>query len=320
MSGSTTATSRPGITSCAYLGPRGTFTEVAAQGLMNAAVALTPVASVTQAFDQVRRGLIDSAVVPIENSVEGSVSTTLDELAQGEPLVIIDEIAIPVAFDVVARPGTSLADVRTIATHPHAEAQCRGWLSAHLPGVTVIPATSTAAAAAAMAEGTATWDAAVSAPAAAAAYGLDILANNVGDNPEAATRFILVARPGSTPAATGADKTTLVLYMRENHPGALLEILTEFAVRGVDLTRIESRPTRRALGDYFFSVDCEGHITDTRVGEALMGLHRVCADVRFLGSYPRHDGVAPRERYGTTETDFMSARAWLDELRRTHRS
>ena len=318
MSGSPASAVQRTLASCAFLGPRGTFTEIAAHSLLEASVALAPVASVTHAFDAVRSGRVDSALVPIENSVEGSVSTTLDELAQGEPLVIVDEIAIPVSFSVVAPQGRDMSQVRTIATHPHAEAQCRGWLAAHLPSVTVIPATSTAAAAAALAHEGAPWDAAISAPAAADAYGLATLATDVGDNPDAATRFILVARPGATPAPTGADKTTLVLYMRENHPGALLEILTEFAVRGVDLTRIESRPTRRALGDYFFSIDCEGHIADTRVGEALMGLHRVCADVRFLGSYPRHDGVAARERYGTTEGDFTSAREWLAHLRQTH--
>lgn len=318
MSGSSAAASRRDIASCAYLGPRGTFTEVAAHNLLDAGITLTPVTSVTHAFERVRAGEVDSALVPIENSVEGSVSTTLDELAQGEPLVIIDEVAIPVSFSLVAPAGRTLTQIRTVATHPHAEAQCREWLATHLPGVTVIPATSTAAAAAALVDDRAPWDAAISAPAAADAYGLETLAANLGDNPDAATRFILVSRPGSTPAPTGADKTTLVLYMRENHPGALLEILTEFAVRGVDLTRIESRPTRRALGDYFFSIDCEGHIADTRVGEALMGLHRVCADVRFLGSYPRHDGIAARERYGTTESDFTSARQWLADLRQTH--
>ena len=114
---------------------------------------------------------------------------------------------------------------------------------------------------------------------------------------------------------TGADKTTLFLYMREDHPGALLEILTEFSVRGVNLTRIESRPTRKALGDYYFSVDCEGHVEDSRVGEALTGLHRVCASVRFLGSYPRHDGKAPLVPPGVTYADYAQAQAWLSSVR-----
>ena len=124
-----------------------------------------------------------------------------------------------------------------------------------------------------------------------------------------------MTRPGPPPPPSGADKTTLVLFMREDHPGALLEILTELSVRGVNLTRIESRPTRKALGDYYFSVDCEGHVADARVGEALAGLHRICADVRFLGSYPRHDGRAPLVRSGMTDAEFAEAKLWLGQVR-----
>ena len=125
---------------------------------------------------------------------------------------------------------------------------------------------------------------------------------------------MLVSKPGDLPAPTGADKTTLSLFMHQDRPGALLAILTEFAVRGVNLTRIESRPTRKQLGDYFFSVDIEGHISDSRVAEALMGLHRICLDVRFLGSYPRHDGKAPVLREGVTDADFAEAAQWLRRL------
>ena len=125
----------------------------------------------------------------------------------------------------------------------------------------------------------------------------------------------MVQRPGMHPKQTGADKTTLSLFMRHDEPGALLAILTEFSVRGVNLTRIESRPTRKALGDYFFSVDVEGHIEDSRVAEALMGLHRICMDVRFLGSYPRADGKSPMLRNGVTDADFAEARQWLETLK-----
>jgi prephenate dehydratase len=142
-----------------------------------------------------------------------------------------------------------------------------------------------------------------------------VLAENIGDTEDATTRFVMVRKPGSIPAPTGADKTTLSLFMRLDQPGALMAILNEFAVRGVNLTRIESRPTRKALGDYFFSVDIEGHVADSRVSEALMGLHRVCLDVRFLGSYPRHDGKQPVLRDGVTDTDFAEAQKWLDKLK-----
>lgn len=302
----------------AYLGPRGTFTEAALMSLPQAKGAdHLPVPSVASAFAAVRRGEVQAALVPIENSVEGSVSSTLDELAHGEPLVIVDEIAIPVTFALMARQGVALADIKKVGTHPHAQAQCRSWLERNL-AASVIPTMSTAAAAAGLEDGSATYDAAIAAPIAAAQYGLNVLAENIGDNDDAATRFVLVARPGSSPAPTGADKTTLVLFMRDNHPGALLEILTEFAVRGVDLTRIESRPTRKGLGDYTFSIDFEGHIADARVGEALMGLHRVCADVRYLGSYPRHDGREAHVRRGTTDGDFAEADEWLTQLRKSN--
>ncbi|TAK70396.1 MAG: prephenate dehydratase [Actinomycetota bacterium] len=305
------------MTAYAYLGPAGTFSEAALRAVPQAAGArFVPCATVTTALQEVRAGRVVAAMVPIENSVEGPVSTTQDELAQGAPVVIIAEWALPVRFALMARPGTTLADVRGVATHPHALAQCRGWLAENLPEALAIPAASTAAAAAALAAGDHPgFEAAIADPLAASTYQLDTLADGIGDNDEAWTRFVLVAQPGELPPATGADKTTLVLFMREDHPGALLAILTEFAVRGVNLTRIESRPTRKALGDYYFSVDCEGHIDDARVGEALMGLRRVCAEVRFLGSYARHDGKEPLLRHGVTDDDYTDAAAWLSRIR-----
>jgi len=301
----------------AYLGPRGSFAEAAVRSLTDGRdVELIAAASVQAALDSARDGSADLALVPIENSVEGSVSVTLDELANGKRLVIVDEVVIPVRFALIARPGTSLDDVRRISTHPHAQAQVRHWLAEHVPDAHVIPAMSTAAAAAAVADDQA-FDAAVSQRIAAEIYGLDVLAEDIQDNDDAYTRFILVRLPGAIPGPTGADKTTLSLYMKQDEPGALLAILTEFAVRGVNLTRIESRPTKKALGDYYFSVDIEGHVADSRVSEALMGLHRVCLDVRFLGSYPRHDGRQPVLRPGVTDSDFADAQAWLDKLKGT---
>ncbi len=258
---------------------------------------------------------MDEALVPIENSVEGSVSVTLDELASGKRLVIVDEVVIPVRFALMARPGTRMSDVGRLATHPHAQAQVRQWLSDNLPDAAVIPAMSTAAAAAALLEDPPAFEAAVAQRIAAEIYGLDVLADDIQDTDDATTRFVLVRLPGEIPPPTGADKTTLSLYMRQDEPGALLAILTEFAVRGVNMTRIESRPTRKALGDYYFSVDVEGHVADARVSEALMGLHRICLDVRFLGSYARHDGKQPVLRAGVTDTDFADARQWLDRLK-----
>jgi len=300
----------------AYLGPEGTFTEQALRSLPAAAKAqLQPCATVTLALDAVRCGDADGAVVPIENSVEGSVPVTLDELATGEPLMITREVTVPIAFALAARPGTTREDVRRVATHPHAAAQTRRWLALHLPHVQVVHVGSTAAGAAALAEPDPPWEAAICAPLAAERYRLAVLAGGIGDNPDAVTRFVLVSRPAPPAPPTGSDKTSLVAFIRDDHPGALLELLEEFQLRGVNLTRIESRPTGFGLGRYCFSIDLEGHLQDARVGEALMGLRRNCADVRFLGSYPRVDGVRPDVAPGDTEADFRDAAAWLARLR-----
>jgi len=304
----------------AYLGPEGTFAEAALRTLPAAAKAeLQPQPSVAAALDAVRRGDADHALVPIENSVEGSVSTTLDELASGDPLMVTREVVLPVSFALMVRPGTGLHAVRRVATHPHAHAQCRRWLATVLPEALVVPALSTAEAAKTLADGTGTYDAAIAAPIAAERYQLEVLATDVEDNPDAVTRFVLVGRPGQPPLPSGHDKTTLVAFISDDHAGALLEVLTEFAVRGVNLTRIESRPTGQRLGRYCFSIDCEGHVDDARVGEALTGLRRVCPDVRFLGSYPRADDgpVAEESRRQGKDRDavYRDASAWLGRIR-----
>ncbi len=302
----------------AYLGPEGTFTEAALRSLPAAARAeLQPCGSVGLALDAVRTGAVDGAVVPLENSVEGAVAATLDELSTGEPLMITREVHVEVQFALLAKPGTSIATIRRVATHPHAAAQCRRWLAAHLPDAEVLLESSTAHAAARVAVPDSPYDAAIAAPIAATTYRLATLASAIADQAGAVTRFVLVSRPGPPPPPTGADKTSLVAFIRDNHPGALLELLEQFAVRGVDLTRIESRPAGSELGRYCFSIDAEGHVGDARVGEALMGLRRTCADVRFLGSYPRADQVVTSVAPGTADADFADAAAWLNRLRQT---
>ena len=309
----------PGVppTRFAYLGPQGTFSEAALRTVPAATRAeLLACPTVPATLDAVRHGDADAGMVPIENSVEGSVNATLDELAAGDPLLITREVVLPVTFALLARAGTSVEDVRTVVTHPHAEAQCRRWLATRLPGARVLPASSTAAAAALVADPGSGVDAAVASAVAADHYPVVALAADIGDNPQAATRFVLVSRPGPLPTPTGADRTSLVAFLRADHPGALLEILEEFGVRGINLTRIESRPTGDGFGRYCFSVDAEGHLQEERVGEALMGLRRLCAAVRFLGSYPRADAQPPGAlRYGTSDADFRDARAWLTRLR-----
>jgi len=304
-------------TTIGFLGPRGTFSEVALRQMaVSQGADLREFATVPDALDAVRSGEIDLALVPIENSSEGTVSVTIDELATGAALCILDEVALPVRFALMARAGTARDAVRRVATHPAAEAQTRGWVRQHLPSATVIPASSTAAAAAGLAAD-APYDAAIAPAIAAEHYGLEVLADDIGDVDSASTRFVLVSRPVPPPPPTGSDKTTLVLYMREDQAGALLEILTELAVRGVNLTRIESRPTKEALGRYFFVVDAEGHVMDARVGQAMTGLHRVCGSVRYLGSYPRHDGLEAQTSAWTENAEFEAADQWLERVRTT---
>jgi len=304
----------------AYLGPAGTFTEAALRQFARPDEAeYVPLVDVISALEAVRTGRADYAVVPIENSVEGGVTATLDTLATGDALVLLREVVVPVSFVLAARAGTVLADVTRVSTHPHAWAQCRGWFNANLPAAVHVPATSTAAAGALLAD-TAPghdpgFDAALVSPLSADLYGLEVLADHVADNESAVTRFVVVGLPGKLPAPTGADKTSLVVHLASNESGALLAMLEQFAARGVNLSRIESRPLGDRLGRYSFSIDAEGHLADERVSEALIGLHRVCPYVRFLGSYPRADGAVTAVTPGTADADFIAARTWLATLR-----
>ena len=298
----------------AYLGPEGTFTEAAFRALDAAEHAEPlPCATIQAALAAVRAGTADRAVVPIESSVEGVVTATLDDLTAGGDLLIQAELQLPIAFTLLARPGTRLAAVRTVSSHPQAQPQCRRWLAAHLPDAEWVPAASNAEAARQASEGK--IDAALAGAFAAARYGLEVLAHDIHDRQNAVTRFIVAGPPAGLPVPTGADRTSLAAFLANDHAGALTEILTEFVVRGVNLTTIQSRPTGDGLGRYYFFIDCEGHVADARVGEALMGLRRLCADVRFLGSYARCDGGQTQMPRGTSDAEFAAAAGWLSRLR-----
>ncbi|QGF25069.1 prephenate dehydratase [Raineyella fluvialis] len=300
-----------------YFGPAGTFTHQALLLIAGDEDVLTPFRSVVAALDAVRAGEIDAAFVPIENSLEGGVSATLDQLAADEthPLMIRREVLLPVQFALCVRPGTGLADVRAVLTHPHAAAQTRMWVAHHLPRAVVTEGPSTAAAAVEVSDPDSPHDAAICARIAGEMNGLEILADGIADNEDAVTRFVVVTRPSTPPPATGADKTTLVAYMKVDRSGSLLGILEQIAGHGVNMTRIESRPTKQALGSYCFSIDAEGHLDDPRMQETLTGLHRVCAKVTFLGSYPRADRQAPILDEGQTTEAYAAAQRWLDGLR-----
>ncbi|MDU7361519.1 MAG: prephenate dehydratase [Propionibacteriaceae bacterium] len=294
-----------------YFGPAGTFTHQALLSITDAEA--KPYSSVVGALAGVRSGEVEAAVVPIENSVEGGVSATLDELINGSPLMIRREILVPVSFGLYARPGTALADVRHVLTHGHAAAQCRRFLSG-LVDATVTEAGSTAGAAKEVARQDSRHDAAVCARVAGQMYGLEELAWQIEDNSGAVTRFVEISKAGVTSQRTGADKTTLVAFMDEDRSGALLEILEQFKVRGVNLTRIESRPTKTSLGSYCFSIDAEGHVADQRVAETLEGLSRICPRLHFLGSYPRADERAAKVDDRFSDESFTNAQRWLQSV------
>ena len=296
-----------------YLGPAGTFTEAALIPLLKAEDKSVPAVNVTAALDAVRSGTADYAIVPIENSVEGVVARTLDELASGAPLLIIGESILTVSFALMVKPGMKISDIKRLATHPHAEAQCREYIAKKIPGAEVIMTASTAAGAEAVARGEA--DGALAAAVAAKNFNLEVIAEDVGDKQAAVTRFVTVSRPGKIAAPTGSDRTSLVVFIAADHSGALLEILTEFAVRGVNLTFIQSRPNGVELGQYHFIIDVEGHIEDARVGDTLKALYRICADVRFLGSYARADKVLPTLNKATEDKAFDTAETWLKRIR-----
>jgi prephenate dehydratase len=300
------------VPSIAYFGPEGTFSEQAARAA-RPDHKLVPVATVPEALVTVRQGRADLACVPVENSVEGAVSATMDALAVKEPLVAVAEVVLPVKFSLLVRPGTSMAEVRSVASHPHALAQVQGWLAAHLGDATQLASTSTSAAAVGvLAE---QYDAAITAPVAATHYALAVLETDIADVDDAVTRFLVLQKPGVLPAPTGSDRTSIAAVAAYRRTGVLAEMLTELALRGINLSRIESRPMKGRLGEYRFYLDFDGHVAERRVGDALAALHRRCQHVRFLGSYPKADPTPTIAGADNTDEDYLAADEWLSNVR-----
>ncbi|MBI4361615.1 MAG: prephenate dehydratase [Euryarchaeota archaeon] len=262
----------------AVLGPEGSFSAEAARRWSPRAP-LRLCGSIYDAVEAAARGLVPRAIIPLENSVEGSVGEAMDLLRE-HSLPITAEVPLPVRYCLLSRGP--VGGVREVASHPQALGQCRLWLHRHLPGVRLRETSSTAEAArrAARHGGTA----AIAGQRAAVLYGLRVLRRDIQDSPENTTRFVVLG--GGPPGPTGRDKTSILVTLQRDRPGALHEILGEFARRRINLTRIESRPAKRALGDYVFYIDCEGHREDPRVGAALAGIAGKAA-LRVLGSYPR---------------------------------
>jgi prephenate dehydratase len=304
----------PPATSLAYFGPEATFTQEALLAEPDLAAAdLRPLPSITSVLEAVARGEVDGGFVPIENAIEGTVSATIDGLIHDVDLHIQREVVMDIHLHLMARAGTTMADVRTVSSYPHALAQCQKFLARTLPEAEQRAANSTADAARLLGESGSPDGAAIAPRLAAERYGLSILFEDVEDHPDNQTRFVLVART-RVPKPTGHDKTSIVCFQRADHPGSLHEILGQFSARNINLTKLESRPTKQALGDYCFVIDLEGHIADELVGDCLRDLHAGLAGVRFLGSYPAAGDHAPDRRRQVNDA-WREADEWLIGLR-----
>ncbi len=298
----------------AFLGPAGTFNEEALLTQVDYATArMVPMASLAEVLEAVSRAEVGIGFVPIENSIEGTVNATLDSLVFDVDLLVQREVVLDVHLNLMAPPGASLGSIRRVASFPVATAQCRAFLAEHLPGAELVATNSTAEAARLIGEQRQLHTAAVAPRLAAELYGLELLATQIEDHPGNQTRFVAVAREG-VPAPTGHDKTSIVCFQGDDRPGSLHGILGQFAARNLNLTKLESRPTKRGLGDYCFIIDLEGHIADEVVADCLRDLHAELAGVKFLGSYPAAGPHGPLRRAEAAEA-WRNADAWVRSLR-----
>jgi prephenate dehydratase len=298
----------------AFLGPPGTFGEEALHTQPDlASEELVPMRSMPDILDAVERGEVELGFVGLENSIEGSVRPVLDHLIFETELLIQREVVLRISQNLVAPPGTVLSDVRRVVSFPDAMEQCRGFFSRELPGVETVASSSTAEAVRMVGDQREPGVAALGTALAAKLYGLEVIAADVEDHPENSTRFVLVSRSG-IPAPTGHDKTSIVCFQHADRPGSLHAILGQFSARSINLTKLESRPTKRGLGDYCFIIDLEGHVDDEVVADCLRDLHAQLAGLKFLGSYPAAGDQGPELRRDATAA-WAAADAWITALR-----
>lgn len=270
-------------TRIAYLGPPGTYTEQAAL-LYAPQGQLLPFASISAVASAVDSRMAEEGVIPIENSLQGSVTETLDLLIHQPSLFIRRELALRIVHYLLVRPGTKAGEVRVIYSHPQALAQCREFLERCFPKAALVASLSTTAAVEQM-QSSQEPAAAIAPQRAAELYGAEVLARGIQDNPNNITRFVVLAHSDHPP--TGRDKTSICFSFAEDRPGLLYGVMGEFARRNINLAKVESRPTKRSLGQYFFLVDLEGHRTDAQVAEALDRVRGMTSLFRMFGSYPR---------------------------------
>ena len=310
-----TSSPSPGHVRVGFLGPLGTFTEQALKSQPDLAVAeLIPYRTMPDVLDAVEAGEVDLGFVAIENSIEGTVNLTQDELAFSHDLLIQREVVLDIEHCLLAKPGTTLDDVKVVLSIPVASAQCHSFLRNRVGGAELRAANSTAEAARTVSEEAGDGGAAVAPRAAAELYGLEIIAADIADHAGTQTRFVLVAREG-VPAPTGHDRTALVVYQRADEPGSLISILQEFAARRINLSNLLSRPTKDGgLGDYCFVVYCDGHVADELVADAMRALHAKQGHVKFLGSYPAAGEHAHSAREHA-DARWREADDWVQQLR-----
>jgi len=298
-----------------FLGPPGTFTEEALLSQPDLAHAeLVPMPTVPDVLAAAQAGEVDLGFVPIENSIEGTVSATLDPLVFEHDLLIQREVVLAVHMQLLALPGTGVDDVHTVVSFPHASAQCRGFLSRRLPRAEVVASNSTAEAVRRVGEEKSAGVAALGTALAAQLYGLEVIASAVEDHPDNETRFVAVAREG-IPPPSGHDRTTIACFQHADRPGNLHAILGQFSARNINLTKLESRPTKKALGQYCFIIDLEGHVDDEVVADCLRDLYAQLEDVKFMGSYPAAGEHGPAIRRDA-EAAWRAADTWVESLRR----
>jgi chorismate mutase/prephenate dehydratase len=264
----------------AFLGPQATYTHVAAMQQFGFSAQLVPQKSIDMVFDEVQRGRAHYGVVPVENSNEGVVSHTLDMFIELD-LQINAEILLEISHDLLSRTG-DFGQVRKVVSHPQALAQCRKWLEENLPDIPLVDVASTALAAQMVAEDETA--AAIASEMAATLYDLQVVRKKIEDNPNNFTRFLVIGR--HTPAPSGRDKTSIMFSVRDE-PGILYRMLEPFSKRGLNLSKIESRPFKKKAWEYIFFLDLEGHAQEANVGAALAELKGYCTLFKVLGSYPR---------------------------------
>jgi prephenate dehydratase len=301
----------------AFLGPPGTFGEEALLTQPDYAEGdLLPMPSHAEVITATERGEVDLGFLGFENSIEGSVRSVLDHLIFETELLIQREVVLPITQNLLAPPGTAMAEVRRIVSFPDAMEQCREFFARELPEAELVAANSTAEAVQLVARERPPATAALGTALAAKLYGLEVVAAGVEDHPDNSTRFVSVARPDAAgiPAPTGHDKTSIVLFQEADRPGNLHLISAQFAAREINLTKFESRPTKKSLGDYCFIIDFEGHVADAVVADCLRNLRADVGRVKFLGSYPAA-GERSEAIRRDAEAAWREADEWISGIR-----